>query len=136
MTAFPETVMAANLDQLRNHAKDRMMQQNEKWEAACDAADFDGEEMMECRAGERDVLLVRLGDRIVACPAICPHLEERLAFGFADGNVLTCSKHLWQWDLDTGDPMGVAEKRLAVAPVRIENGKIFVDTGPLACGDH
>lgn len=111
------------------------MQQNEQWEAACDAADFDGEEMMECRAGERDVLLVRLGDRIVACPAICPHLEERLAFGFADGNVLTCSKHLWQWDLETGDPLGVAEKRLPVAPVRIENGKIFVDTGPLACGD-
>ncbi len=43
------------------------MQQNEKWEAACDAADFDGEEMMECRAGEREILLVRVGDRIVAC---------------------------------------------------------------------
>ncbi|OOG53211.1 Rieske 2Fe-2S domain-containing protein [Polaromonas sp. C04] len=114
---------------------DTKMQQNEQWEAACDAADFDGEEMMECRAGERDVLLVRLGDRIVACPALCPHLDERLAFGFADGNVLTCSKHLWQWDLETGDPLGIAEKRLAVAPVRIENGKILVDTGPLACGD-
>lgn len=128
-------VIAANLDRLRNHAKDTMTQQNEKWQEVCDAADFDGEEMMECRAGERDVLLVRLSDRIVACPAICPHLEERLAFGFADGNVLTCSKHLWQWDLETGDPLGVAEKRLPVAPVRIENGKIFVDTGPLACGD-
>ncbi len=49
--------------------------------------------------------------------------------------VLTCSKHLWQWDLETGDPLGPAEKRLAVAPVRIENGKIFVDTAPLVCGD-
>lgn len=111
------------------------MQQNEKWEAACDAADFDGEEMMECRAGEREILLVRVGDRIVACPAVCPHMEERLAFGFADGNVLTCSKHLWQWDLETGDPLGIAERHLAVAPVRIENGKILVDTAPLACGD-
>ncbi len=79
-----------------------MKQQLEKWEAACDVADFDDEEMLECRAGERQVLLVRLGDRIVACPAMCPHLEERLAFGFTDGNVLTCSKHLWQWDLNTG----------------------------------
>lgn len=113
------------------------MEQNENWEAACDAADFDGEEMMECRVGEREVLLVRLGDdRIVACPTICPHLEERLAFGFADGNVLTCSKHLWQWDLNTGDPLGPAEKRLPVAPVHIENGKIFVNIAPLACGDY
>lgn len=113
-----------------------MMQENETWEEACDAADFDGEEMLECRAGTREVLLVRSGERIVACPAICPHLEERLAFGFADGNVLTCSKHLWQWDLGTGAPLGPAEKRLPVAAVRIENGKIFVNTAPLACDDH
>lgn len=112
------------------------MEQNENWEPACDAADFDGEEMMECHVGEHNILLVRVDDRIVACPAICPHLEERLAFGFADGNVLTCSKHLWQWDLNTGDPLGAAEKRLPVAPVRIEKGQIFVDTAPLVCSDH
>ncbi|MCC2677011.1 MAG: hypothetical protein K0Q43_4397 [Ramlibacter sp.] len=111
------------------------MQQAEQWEAACDAADFNGEEMLECRVGEREILLVRAGDRIVACPTMCPHMEERLAYGFTDGMVLTCSKHLWQWDLTTGDPMGPAEKRLAVAPVRIENGRIFVNTAPLACGD-
>jgi toluene monooxygenase system ferredoxin subunit len=110
------------------------MQQAQQWEVACDTADFDGEEMLECRVGQREILLVRAGDRIVACPTMCPHMEERLAYGFADGMVLTCSKHLWQWDLSTGDPMGPAEKRLAVAPVRIENGKIFVNTAPLACG--
>jgi Ferredoxin subunits of nitrite reductase and ring-hydroxylating dioxygenases len=112
------------------------MQQAEKWEEACDTADFDGEEMLECRIGEREILLVRAGDRIVACPAMCPHMEERLAYGFTDGMVLTCSKHLWQWDLATGDPLGPAEKRLAVAPVRIEEGKVLVDTASLACGDH
>ena len=112
------------------------MRQAEKWEAACDVADFDGEEMLECRVGERDILLVRAGEHIVACPTMCPHMEERLAFGFTDGMVLTCSKHLWQWDLATGDPLGPAEKRLAVAPARIEDGKILVDTAPLACGDH
>lgn len=108
----------------------------EQWEAACDSAEFDGEEMLECRVGEREILLVRAGDRIFACPAICPHMEERLAFGFTDGMVLTCSKHLWQWDLTTGDPMGLAEKRLAVAPVRMEKGKILVNTAPFTSGEH
>lgn len=112
------------------------MQHEQKWEAACDAADFDDEEMLECQVGTRKILLVRAGDRIVACPTMCPHMEERLAFGFTDGMVLTCSKHLWQWDLETGDPLGPAEKRLAVAPVRMENGKIFVDTAPFACADE
>ena len=54
------------------------MHQAEKWEAACDAADFDGEEMLECRVGELEILLVRSGDRIFACPTMCPLMEERL----------------------------------------------------------
>ena len=112
------------------------MQQATKWEVACDAADFEGEEMLECRVGEREILLVRAGGHIVACPTMCPHMEERLAYGFTDGMVLTCSKHLWQWDLNTGDPLGPAEKRLAVAPVRVEDGKILVNTAPLVCSDH
>lgn len=111
------------------------MQQVEKWEAVCQLDEFEGEEMLECRVGDREILLVRVGGRIVATPAICPHMEERLAYGFTDGMVLTCSKHLWQWDLTTGDPLGPAEKRLAVAPVRIENDKIFVNTALLECGD-
>lgn len=110
-------------------------QQREKWEPACDAADFADEEMLECRAGEHDILLVRTGDRVVACPAMCPHMEEPLAFGFADGNVLTCSKHLWQWDLDTGAPLGPAEKCLPVSPVRFENGKILVNMARFECTD-
>lgn len=105
------------------------------WRVACDAADLDGEEMLECSAGDREILLVRVEDRIVACPAICPHMEERLAHGFSDGNVLTCTKHLWQWDLNTGAPVGLAEQPLAVAPVRIEGGKVFVDVAALHCED-
>jgi toluene monooxygenase system ferredoxin subunit len=112
------------------------MQQAMKWEVACDTVDFEGEEMLECRVGEREILLVRAGGRIVACPTMCPHMEERLAYGFTDGMVLTCSKHLWQWDLATGDPLGPAEKRLAVAPVRIADGKILVNTALFACSDH
>lgn len=110
-----------------------MQEQQQDWQAACDAADLEGEEMLECRAGTREILLVRVEDRVVACPAICPHMEERLAHGFAEGNVLTCSKHLWQWDLDTGAPIGLAEQPLTVAPVRIEGGKVFVDVAAFGC---
>lgn len=112
------------------------MQQHMQWEAACDATDLDGEEMMECNVGGREMLLVRTGDRLMACPAVCPHMEERLAFGVVDGNVLTCTKHLWQWDLETGDPIGATEKRLAIAPVRIESGKVYVDIAELDRQDN
>lgn len=103
----------------------------EDWQVACDASDFDGEELLECRVGSQEFLLVRAEQRIVACPSMCPHMEERLAHGIVDGNVLTCSKHLWQWDLCTGEPIGLAEQPLPVAPVRSENGKLVVNVALL-----
>lgn len=108
----------------------------EDWQVACDAADFEGEELLECSAGGRDILLVRTETGIVACPAMCPHMEERLAHGIVDGNVLTCSKHLWQWDLCTGDPIGLAEQPISVAPVRTEDGKFVVNLALLERGSQ
>lgn len=103
----------------------------EQWQIACDEGDFDGEDLLECHVGGREILLVRTERGVVACPAICPHMEERLVHGFLDGNVLTCSKHLWQWDLSTGEPIGLAEQSLRVAPVRSEAGKLVVNVTAL-----
>lgn len=106
------------------------------WQVACDAADMDDEDLLECKINGSEVLLVRTEGQIVACPAFCPHMEERLSEGFCDGKVLTCSKHLWQWDLETGAAVGLAEKPLSLAPVRIENGKVYVDMALLQTNDH
>jgi toluene monooxygenase system ferredoxin subunit len=43
--------------------------------------------------------------------AICPHQEVALCEGLFDGTVLTCHQHLWQWDIRSGAPMGIAERR-------------------------
>jgi toluene monooxygenase system ferredoxin subunit len=98
-----------------------------RWHEACQTSEMDGEEMLECHVDGQDLLLVRFEDRLVACPARCPHMDEPLAFGMVDGCVLTCSKHLWQWNLDTGAPEGPAEMPLAVAPVRIEGSRVMVN---------
>lgn len=98
-----------------------------QWAVACDVKDLDGEALLECTVAGHEILLVRAEDRIVACPAVCPHMEERLVDGFCDGHLLTCSKHLWQWDLTTGEPVGLAEQPLTLAPARIEHGIVYVD---------
>ena len=108
----------------------------ENWQIVCDAKDFEGEDFLECQSGDLQILLVRTSDGLVACPAMCPHMEEPLVHGIVDGNVLTCPKHLWQWNLPSGDPVGLAEKPLQVAPVRLESGKYLVNIGILKrCGD-
>lgn len=71
------------------------------------------------------VAVVR-GDRhTLVIPPMCPHLEEPLCEGVCDGATLTCHKHLWQWDAETGAPIGLAEKPLKVYPSQVVDGQVF-----------
>lgn len=106
-------------------------EKNPRWRDACSASDLDDEEMVECSVDGHELLLVRTDDVLVACPARCPHMDEPLSLGIVDGCVLTCTKHMWQWNLETGKPMGPAELPLTVAPVRIEGGRVLVDLAVL-----
>lgn len=49
-----------------------------------------------------NVLIANFGERYYAYSSICPHQGTCLSEGFYDGAVLTCRKHLWQWDITTG----------------------------------
>ena len=62
-------------------------------------------------AGKR-VLIAQSGDCYYAYQGLCPHQDVCLDEGFYDGTVLTCHQHLWQWDIRTGAPIGLAEAPL------------------------
>ena len=57
---------------------------------------------------------------------MCPHQEVPLCEGLYDGAVLTCHQHLWQWDIRTGAPMGLAEAALESFPVQVEGDALYV----------
>jgi toluene monooxygenase system ferredoxin subunit len=76
--------------------------------------------------GGEKVLIANFSKRYYAYNGNCPHQGTCLADGFFDGAVLTCSKHLWQWDITTGKPIGLAEAPLQGYQVEIENDEIFV----------
>jgi len=40
---------------------------------------------------------------------------------------VTCSFHLWQWDMRTGESSGEAEIDLLLYPTKEEDGALFVD---------
>jgi len=76
--------------------------------------------------GGENVLIANFSERYYAYGGNCPHQGTCLAEGFYDGAVLTCSKHLWQWDITSGKPIGLAEAPLEGYQVEIEDGEIFV----------
>ncbi len=85
----------------------------------------DGMQSFETESGEK-VLVLSSGDEYFAYQAICPHQEVELCEGFYDGCVLTCHQHLWQWDVKTGAPMGLAETGLEFYELKIEGDEIFI----------
>jgi toluene monooxygenase system ferredoxin subunit len=93
----------------------------------CRIAEIPANGMKECEAeGGLKLLVANSGSEYFAVQAICPHQDVALCEGLYDGAVLTCHQHLWQWDIRTGAPMGLAEAPLERYDVMVEGGAIYV----------
>jgi len=80
------------------------------------------------------VLVVNAGGELRAMQGICSHEYFELDKGFLTRDSLTCALHLSRFDLETGEPLDPpAELPLALYPVSVENGRIFIEIpdGPL-----
>lgn len=77
-------------------------------------------------AGGIPMLIVNYGSGFRAVPPVCPHMEEPLdESGVVAGCVLTCTKHLWAWNLLTLEKQGETERDLQTYQVREDNGDVF-----------
>ncbi len=97
------------------------------WKFVCNAADVPENAMKQFDVDNVPILLVHTEGSFFAIPPLCPHMEEPLVTGICDGPTLICLKHLWQWDLPTGEPSGEAEVPLLKYEVRTEpDGSVHV----------
>ena len=72
------------------------------------------------------ILIVNYGEGFRAIPPICPHMEEPLEkSGIVARCVLTCTKHLWAWNLQSLDMQGETERPLKTYEIREEEGALF-----------
>ncbi len=74
------------------------------------------------------ILVARVDGQVVAYPPLCPHMAEPLEIsGVCEGGTLTCTKHLWQWEMLSGAETGMAEKPLLLYPVTVEGDAVWID---------
>ncbi|MEQ1710834.1 MAG: Rieske 2Fe-2S domain-containing protein [Hyphomicrobium sp.] len=81
-------------------------------------------------AGGIPVLVVNYGAGFRVVPPVCPHMEEPLEeSAIVASCMLTCTKHLWAWNLMTLEKQGETEKPLKLYEVKEEDGELmaFVD---------
>src|SRR5512132_4409086 len=97
------------------------------WKRVCAAVMLGDRDLKQFEVDGVQILLVRSGEDFFAFPPLCPHQAGELEIsGICDGEVLTCSKHLWQWNIRTGKEVGEAERPLLQYNTRVEHGEVHV----------
>lgn len=97
------------------------------WQRVCGLDEVAPGEMRAVEAQGTPMLVVRGNEGFLVIPPSCPHMENPLAEGVFDGCVLTCTKHLWQWTVPDGAPIGEAEEALLKYEAEARDGAIWVN---------
>ena len=100
---------------------------DDHWHKVCRLKDIEVDRLKKFEFKNVEFLLIRMGEECRAIPPFCPHMAEPLEeSGLCNQGVLTCSKHLWQWDLATGSKRGPSEKPLQMYETSIVDEEIWV----------
>jgi toluene monooxygenase system ferredoxin subunit len=104
----------------------------------CRASEIPENGLKECSVEDGLKLVVaNAGGEFFGFQAVCPHQDVPLCEGLFDGSTLTCHMHLWQWDVRTGAPLGIAEAPLQRYPLVREGDALYVggEAGALDVGE-
>ena len=96
------------------------------WKRVCKTADVPANSLKKFWVDGIELIVVNYGSGFRAIP----HMEEPLEeSGVIADCTLTCTKHLWAWDLRSLDKVGETEKALGIYEVRQEGDDLlaFVD---------
>jgi len=93
----------------------------------CRAADVPENGLKECAVeGGLKLVVANAGGEFFGFQAMCPHQDVPLCEGLFDGSTLTCHMHLWQWDIRTGAPLGIAESPLQRYPLSHDGDSLYL----------
>jgi len=74
----------------------------------------------------KPVALFNVGGAIYATSNVCLHRGGPLGQGFLSEGVVTCPWHAWSWDVVTGENTANSALKVAIYPVKVEEGQILV----------
>ena len=84
-------------------------------------------EAKEFRCGDKEICIANVNGEFSAMENICLHRGGPLGQGTIENGKVICPWHGWAWDPKTGEAAHNANAKLAVYPVKIENGDVLVE---------
>lgn len=98
-----------------------------------DVSAFDAvpeEDVLGVETAGMDVALYNVDGQVYATDNICTHGHARLCDGFLDGYEIECPLHQGKFDIRDGRPScQPVTEAVRTYPVKIENGRVFIDLG-------
>ncbi|AWN45963.1 naphthalene 1,2-dioxygenase [Methylobacterium terrae] len=101
------------------------------WYPVADLADFEGRPVLAREAGGQALALYRVDGAVHATQGRCTHAGALLAEGEVVEGYIECPAHYGLFEIPTGRAQGGPVCRdLAVYPVRVEEGRVWVEVVP------
>ena len=76
-------------------------------------------------AGGRHLFVYRKADLIKVYDSRCPHQVTDIPHLALDGHKLTCPKHHWAFDVETGKCVAVGDRPLRLFEHKVDNGRLL-----------
>ncbi len=102
------------------------------WQSVCTSTDVAPDEIVKVEVEARSVILMRCPAGVRAYLDACPHKGTPLHDGDLYDGVLTCSLHLWEFDVASGEGINPTGEQLTPVGVRETDDAIEVDLTALA----
>ena len=101
------------------------------WKRVCKVTDVPENALKKFTVDGVALVVANYGSGFRAIPPLCPHMEEPLEeSGVIADCALTCTKHLWSWDLRSlGHARRDRDGRSSTYEIKLENDDVlaFID---------
>ena len=84
-------------------------------------------EANELPCGDKEICVANLNGTFHAMDNICLHRGGPIGQGMIENGKVICPWHAWAWDPKTGEAAHNPAAKVAIYPLKIENGEVFVE---------
>jgi nitrite reductase (NADH) small subunit len=85
------------------------------------------DEAKEFPCGDKTICIANVNGEISAMDNVCLHQGGPLGEGVVSGGKVVCPWHGWEWDPKTGESADAPGARIAVYPIRVDNGEVLIE---------
>jgi naphthalene 1,2-dioxygenase ferredoxin component len=102
----------------------------QQWTEVAAAEALPDDDVIALQVQGRELAFYGIDGEVFASDNVCTHGHARLCDGFLEDGAIECPLHQGRFDVRSGKALcAPLTEDLRVYPVKIENGRVFVDLG-------